>query len=461
MKGKSGLIRCSAAALILSLFVLGSGVCVYGALSSSNIHDNNYVQWASPVYSNLYEDNGALVRVECAGGNVAVEKYDTDGNFLSTVTQFDAPHPIFGGFYQNEKYFYLAFGQNNSGNDDTLDVVFLRQYDKNWNFLRETAVKAIDTHSPFDAGSLRMAEAKGMLYVFTCHVMYSGHQANMTLIFDSEDISYIKRSTSPYSSHSFNQFIQTDGSYMYTLDHGDAYPRALMMGKYQAGVSSFYASTKELYNIVGTTGNNATGVSVGGFLLSGDKFYIAGNSIVQDEATYQTDTHRNIFLMTTDKNMSAPSTVWLTNYAKDDGITVKTPSITQLDDGNFIIMWEEYASSKYITKIAKVSPSGNILRSGQTLAPLSDCRALLCSDGKMRWYVTNSSAPIFYTFDPSTFDVPTTPAEDWNIDANGTLTVGGKGFLPDSPIPWEDQKANIKHVVIKNGVYNVPQNAFK
>ena len=464
MKGHFISVRTAAAAILASALTLTACFTVNAAASSvtgTNIHNNNYSRWSAPIASNIYENSdGSMTLVECVSNTVAVERYTKDGEFLETITKFDAPYSIFGGFYSGQKYNYLVFGSKNSNADDAVDVVFVRQYGKDWSFIRESAIKGIDTKTPFEAGSLRMVETNGILYIFTCHVMYSGHQANMTLLFNSETLEYLKRSTSPYSSHSFNQFIQTDGSYIYTLDHGDAYPRALMMGKYQAGTTSFYASTKELYNIVGTTGDNTTGVSVGGFLLSGDKFYIVGNSIIQDESTYQSDTHRNIFLMTTDKNMSAPTFTWLTNYTADDKISPYTPHLTKLDDGNYIVMWEEKDSaSNLVTKIAKINSSGSIVKSAQTLAPLSDCPPLLCSDGKLRWYVTDSCAPIFYTLDPNTMETPKTPSEDWSIDSNGTLTVGGKGFLP-STIPWESRKAEIKHVIIKDGVYNLPANSF-
>ena len=34
-----------------------------------------------------------------------------------------------------------------------------------------------------------------------------------------------------YVGHSFNQYIQSDGEYIYRLDHGDAYPRKMVLTK--------------------------------------------------------------------------------------------------------------------------------------------------------------------------------------------------------------------------------------
>ncbi len=39
-------------------------------------------------------------------------------------------------------------------------------------------------------------------------------------------------SQTAYVSHSFNQFILTDGSDLLVVDHGDAYPRSVALAKY-------------------------------------------------------------------------------------------------------------------------------------------------------------------------------------------------------------------------------------
>gem|GEM_PF-6696617 len=238
-----------------------------------------------------------------------------------------------------------------------------------------------------------------------------------------------------------------------------------MMGKYTAGAISYYASTKELYDIVGDTGDNTTGVSVGGFTLANDKFYIVGNSMDQTAENYQNNKYdtvqRNIFLMITDKNMSAPTMTKLTNYT-DGTVKPNTPHITKLDDGSLIIMWEEKdSSSNYKTKIVKINSSGSITKTAESLVSLSDCPPLLGSDNKLHWYVTSSSVPIFYTLDINTLETPKSPAESVVIDSSGTLEISGTGFLPSGTMPWADQAASIKHVVVKNGVYSLPDNAFQ
>ena len=44
---------------------------------------------------------------------------------------------------------------------------------------------------------------------------------------------------------------------------------------------------------------------------------------------------------------------------------------------------------------------------------------------------------------------------------NGTFTVSGKGKMPESAMPKVAQKKKIKKIVIKNGVTELPEDAFR
>ena len=106
-----------------------------------------------------------------------------------------------------------------------------------------------------------------------------------------------------YVSHSFNQFITTDGSTLLAADHGDAYPRSVSLIKYNkaAGNDTFtdiYGSCDyvEVFPIQGSTGNNDTGVAVGGLVVSDSSYLIAGNSVLQDNTYNALSSTRNIFV---------------------------------------------------------------------------------------------------------------------------------------------------------------------
>ena len=71
------------------------------------------------------------------------------------------------------------------------------------------------------------ASAAGTLYVYTCHEMYKSddglhHQANMIYVIKEADMTVADQyyevmnvAQAGYVSHSFNQFIKTDGEYVY------------------------------------------------------------------------------------------------------------------------------------------------------------------------------------------------------------------------------------------------------
>lgn len=88
-----------------------------------------------------------------------------------------------------------------------------------------------------------MTETAGKLYIHTCHEMYTSsdglnHQANMTFVLDENTLKVLDSYSdvmnlvqAGYVSHSFNQFICTDGKSVYRVDHGDANPRAVAITK--------------------------------------------------------------------------------------------------------------------------------------------------------------------------------------------------------------------------------------
>ena len=77
------------------------------------------------------------------------------------------------------------------------------------------------------------------------------HQANMTFQVNFTtapmtvtDKQYTVYNTSTgYARHSFNQFIRVENNKILAIDHGDAYPRSIVLFKYGKDVSSgtFYS----------------------------------------------------------------------------------------------------------------------------------------------------------------------------------------------------------------------------
>ncbi len=439
---------------------------------TNNASDNNYTVWSSPMYSYLLEnDDGTFSRVEYVSGTgVIVETYSASNELQSTKT-ISTELSIFGGFYAGEDYNYIVFGQSNSNEDDTVEVLRIVKYDKSWNRISACSVYGANTYVPFDAGSARMTEVNGLLYLYTCHTMYASsdgynHQANMTFVIDESTMSVSRSYYSTmnnsvgYVSHSFNQFIQTDGTYVYRVDHGDAYPRGIYLSRCTAGGSITSVTYGTIYSICGTTGANATGVSIGGFELSTSNCLVAGNSVdMTDSSSYSASAQRNIFVQVTNKAVSSTSTVWLTDYTSDDGITPRTPQLVKISDDKFVVMWEEYASSdKSVTvKAAIIDGSGNVSSTTTLPMRLSDCQPILTSDGYIKWYVTNGSTAVMYTWDPadSSKKTQTITVEDSYeltyggeaLNLNATATAGALSYVSsNTSVATVDKDGNITPV---------------
>ena len=418
----------------------------------ANISRNNYSVWSSTMNSYLVDnEDGTLTRVENMGTYVLVEIYDKktgelkDSKKLSIEISEDA---FFGGFYSGAEYNYLVFGQvngdeNGNGSDDETEVVRIVKYSKDWEWLDEASVYGANTYIPFDAGSLRMTETAGRLYVYTCHEMYKSddglnHQANMTFVVKEDTMEIVDSyfgvmniAQAGYVSHSFNQFIQTDGTFIYRVDHGDASPRAVSITRCVAGGSVERVSYTLPYKISGAIGYNYnyTGVSVGGFELSSDSCLIVGNSVKQDGNNTNVFGQRNIFLTITDKVFNNTEVRWFTNYT-DGSIEVRTPQLVKLGEDQFLLMWEERNanSGSIVTRMVTLDGYGNRTSNINDFdMRLSDCQPVVGSDGMVRWYTTDGSMVVLYTIDP--LALKATPKLKGDVDRDGFVTTDDASYI--------------------------------
>ncbi len=383
-----------------------------GALSY-NASNNNYSRYATTVKSYLYENSqNGITRIEYMNNSVIIEEYAEDNSLTSSLT-IDMPLSIFGGFYSGSDANYLVFGQNNMEESDSTEIMRVVKYTKDWQLIDYASAYGCNTIRPFEAGSLRMTETNGKLYIHTCHQMYTteddglNHQANMTFVIDENEMEVIDSFYDilnyyyGYVSHSFNQFIATDGDNIYRCDHGDAHPRGIMISGIAESDTLYRRITyKNVFEIAGTIGNNATGVSVGGMELSENNCLVVGNSIDMD-GDGNTSEQRNIFISVTDKQLENTSFKYLTSYASDDGISPRTPQIVKISEDMFLVMWEEYTDSVCV-KALTVDGDGNITQPVVTLnnARLSDCQPIVTSDSLVKWYVSDNSSVKLYTLQP-------------------------------------------------------------
>jgi len=139
---------------------------------------------------------------------------------------------------------------------------------------------------------------------------------------------------------------------------------------------------------------------------------------------------RNIFVAVANKAMTKRNVVWLTKYAADYGVTVRTPQMVKLNAEQFLLMWEECNNKTGATVVKMVTiDSEGQMRSDikEVKLALSDCAPICSSDGLVRWYVTDGEKTIFCVINP------------YNLSAvNGEVTIAAPTYDYDDDWGTDD-----------------------
>ena len=423
----------------------GSATILSGR-TTDNASDNHYNTWSSVTNSYLVQNSdGTLTRLENTSSGIVVENYSADGNKLISQRTISKELNLFGGFYSGKDYNYLVFGQNNTFESDSKEVVRVVKYTKSWSKVNSCSISGVNTTKPFSAGSLRMEEAGGKLYVYTCHEMYAdsdgiNHQANMLFTIDESSMSLtdsmydVSNLTDGYVSHSFNQFIKADesGKYIYRVDHSES-SNYMMNGSYLSvngiTLTKYKADGKSTAVSVSIpvkfdiNKSNYTGSSIGDFELGSGNCLIAYAKDVSSSCKT-----RNVYISVTDELFNGTQNIALTNYGTSSKVTCRTPQLIKINDNLFLVMWEEYNSStgKTTTKTMTVDSNGKTISKAVSHSfGLSDCQPVVCSDGMVKWYVTNNSKPTLYKLSPYALDDYHEHSYTKTVLSNATCTTAG------------------------------------
>ena len=220
--------------------------------------------------------NGQIMRVQ--GGikdeGILVEYYDSSYNVVKRK-MIKTELPVFGAFYASANNYFLITGQNNPKADNSVEVYRVTKFDKSWNKLGSDSLYGANTTIPFDAGSARIAECGDYIIIRTCHEMYNGHQANVTIQFCistskiTESFTDVLNSAYGYISHSFNQFVQVENNRLIALDHGDYYPRSVVLQEFNNNLTTgrFFSTSNntDVITFPYYSNYNYTGATLGGF----------------------------------------------------------------------------------------------------------------------------------------------------------------------------------------------------
>ncbi len=414
----SGAMAVSTAVSAGSFSAFAVAQCV--AYSGSNVNAQDYVQWSDTVKSYLTVcDNGNYMRVQSGAieGKLLVEYYSSDFEPLSTKL-IDNELPIFGAFYDSGNNYYVLSGQENPKQNDSLEVFRITKYDKNWNKIKSCGLYGANTTVPFDAGSARMAHSGDHLLVRTCHKMYkssdgNNHQANVTIEVDMPSMTITDSYTGimnvdyGYVSHSFNQFIKTDGNHIVALDHGDAHPRSAVLVKYNSDFTTgkFFPSYFEQVSNIDvvtypeyTAGHyNYTGAAIGGFDVSSSSYIVAQSTVDLDYIN--TSKTRNVYVSAVSKDLSTNKLNKITSYAEGTD-SASAPQLVKINDNSFLLLWARDTKVSCV----KLNADGTVNGSIHTFeGSLSDCQPVI-KNGRAVWYVYDKNNVTFNSLNLSNLD---------------------------------------------------------
>ena len=414
----SGAMAVSTAVSAGSFSAFAVAQCV--AYSGSNVNDQDYVQWSDTVKSYLTVcDNGNYMRVQSGAieGKLLVEYYSSDFEPLSTKL-IDNELPIFGAFYDSGNNYYVLSGQENPKQNDSLEVFRITKYDKNWNKIKSCGLYGANTTVPFDAGSARMTHSGDHLLVRTCHEMYkssdgNNHQSNVTIEVDMPSMTITDSYTGVmnvdygYVSHSFNQFIKTDGNHIVALDHGDAHPRSAVLVKYNSDFTTgkFFPSYFEQVSNIDvvtypeyTAGHyNYTGAAIGGFDVSSSSYIVAQSTVDLDYIN--TSETRNVYVSAVSKDLSTNKLNKITSYAEGTD-SASAPLLVKINNNSFLLLWARDTKVSCV----KLNADGTVNGSIHTFeGSLSDCQPVI-KNGRAVWYVYDKNNVTFNSLNLSNLD---------------------------------------------------------
>ena len=414
----SGAMAVSTAVSAGSFSAFAVAQCV--AYSGSNVNDQDYVQWSDTVKSYLTVcDNGNYMRVQSGAieGKLLVEYYSSDFEPLNTKL-IDNELPVFGAFYDSGDNYYVLSGQENPKQNDSLEVFRITKYDKNWNKIKSCGLYGANTTVPFDAGSARMTHSGDHLLVRTCHEMYkssdgNNHQSNVTIEVDMPSMTITDSYTGimnvdyGYVSHSFNQFIKTDGNHIVALDHGDAHPRSAVLVKYNSDFTTgkFFPSYFEQVSNIDvvtypeyTSGHyNYTGAAIGGFDVSSSSYIVAQSTVDLDYIN--TSKTRNVYVSAVSKDLSTNKLNKITSYAEGTD-SASAPQLVKINDNSFLLLWARDTKVSCV----KLNADGTVNGSIHTFeGSLSDCQPVI-KNGRAVWYVYDKNNVTFNSLNLSNLD---------------------------------------------------------
>lgn len=335
-----------------------------------------------------YQSGGRLYLV-CVSEEGRIDVYEVAASLKvkKRIKSFQLKYDRWGGFYAGiDGRFYIAVGYFNPKESKKKTVIKVIQYNSKWEKMKTASIKGgasnkfTGIYEPFDAGDCRMDMQGNILFLATARTMFEhsdgiNHQSNISFQINTdtmkEDLEDAE--SAPYVSHSFQQFVKFKDNTLYTLDHGDGYPRGLLLNTITNYCAIPYTRTwidedevysedetkhdgfkKVIFLFTGGIGDNATGCMVGGMEVGEKNILVCGSSQphknkIAGISGFNDDWKYNVFLILCDRETGKTKFKWLTKYnPKKSSVDVGMVHMVKISDSRFAILyitrqnWKKY-----------------------------------------------------------------------------------------------------------------------
>ncbi len=196
--------------------------------------------FASSDYTYYYEEGKYFYIVTVNGSKLTQYKLDQNMKLKGSKKVKLGKYDEFGTFYHGiDGQNYVALGYNNHKEKDSKVVLKVLQYSGKWKKKKTASFKGGVENSfkgiyePIHASGAQMTMQGRWLYLTMGRQMYihddgKRHQSNIAFRIDTTTMKGSEHNVA-YVSHSFNQLAQYHGNDLYQIDHGDAYPRCVVL----------------------------------------------------------------------------------------------------------------------------------------------------------------------------------------------------------------------------------------
>ncbi|MBO7674496.1 MAG: hypothetical protein J6S63_05755, partial [Atopobiaceae bacterium] len=372
--------------------------------------------WYDAGYVYSYGQGSNTYVAYLKGRTLTVVGYDKNLKQISKKNVKLAAAEVFAGIYHGpDNNNYVVTGANNLKESKTKVVITVTKYTSAWKKDKSATIKGGASNSfegiyePFRASSIALDMQGATLYLMTGRTMFLTpdgyhHQSNIGFKINTSTMKATTDNIS-YCSHSFGQLVRFKDGTLYVADHGDAYPRAMQLS-WKEGYGTKTAKPEQsvgAFQIVGTTGDNYTGATLGGMEVSNTSVLMCGSSVPQNygvkgvkgaDYSYQS----NLYLTVTNRTTGKTTVKWLTTYHPKQKTGVSSVRMVKLSDQRFGILYMVNANGKASLKYMVVDGNGKkVFARAISGAMIHSSANPVYANGRIYWasYDSNYKAKVF------------------------------------------------------------------